>query len=51
MKTKIMEAVARGWCSEENKHKVMDEELVNAIVKEVLLVFEALPELPPSATV
>jgi len=32
---RILEAVARGWCSDENKHKVMDTDLAVAIAKEV----------------
>lgn len=31
----IMGAVARGWCSPENEHKVMDVHLADAITKEV----------------
>ena len=34
-RTEITEAVARGWCSPENSHKVMDEQLAMAIVDEV----------------
>ena len=32
---RILRAVARGWCSEENSHKVMDTDLAVAIAKEV----------------
>lgn len=35
MKEEILGAVARGWCSEANKHKVMDTELASAIAEEV----------------
>ena len=31
----ILEAVARGWCSDENKNKIMDTDLAVAIAKEV----------------
>lgn len=32
----ITEAVARGWCADENRHKEMDVELASAITDEVL---------------
>lgn len=35
-KQEITEAVARGWCHEDTKHKVMDEELAYAIVDEIM---------------
>lgn len=31
------EAVARGWCHEKNKHKVMDPDLVEAIVEGIMI--------------
>ena len=31
----LLGAVARGWCSEENKHKKVDVVLAEAIAKEV----------------
>jgi hypothetical protein len=31
----LLGAIARGWCSEENKHKIMDSDLAMAICKEV----------------
>lgn len=33
----ITEAVARGWCADENSHKVMDVDLALAIVSEVFI--------------
>lgn len=32
----ILMAVARGWCTPENKHKEMDSVLVSAIVSEIM---------------
>lgn len=32
----ITEAVARGWCSPKNEHKVMDSDLAYAIVEEIV---------------
>lgn len=37
IRIKVVEAVARGWCHDENANKVMDTELANAIVEEVML--------------
>lgn len=37
IRTRVVEAVARGWCHDENADKVMDTELANAIVEEVML--------------
>ena len=34
-KEEIMQAVARGWCSEKNSHKTMDTDLAMAITEEV----------------
>lgn len=31
----LLGAIARGWCSEENKHKTMDQDLALAIFDEV----------------
>lgn len=35
LKELILQATARGWCSPENSHKVMDPDLANAIAAEV----------------
>jgi hypothetical protein len=43
---KILGAVSRGWCHEENANKTMDIELAMAIVKEV----KALYTTPPQRT-
>lgn len=42
---RILGAVARGWCSEENKHKVMDTDLAIAIAKEVYKEIMSIPTL------
>lgn len=36
LRTKITEAVARGWCHPETEDRVMDPELANAIIEEVM---------------
>lgn len=36
-KEQIMQAVARGWCSEKNSSKTMDVDLAMAITDEVIL--------------
>lgn len=40
LEDQVRGAVARGWCYPETSHKVMDNELVEAIVKEVVKAFE-----------
>lgn len=35
-KEEIMQAVARGWCSEKNSSKTMDTDLAMAITEEIL---------------
>lgn len=40
MKVEIEQALARGYTTEENKHKVLDETLIYAQVEEVLKVLE-----------
>ncbi len=35
-KESIMQAVARGWCSDENSSKTMDTDLAMAITEEIL---------------
>lgn len=34
-KTKIREALARGYCSKENENKVLDADLIEAMAKEI----------------
>ena len=41
-KEKILGAVARGWCSPKNEHKVMDIDLAESITKEVVVVLDKL---------
>lgn len=36
----IRGAVARGWCTKENSHKIMDPTLAEAISQEVLKLLE-----------
>ncbi len=36
LRNKVLEAVARGWCSKDNEHKIMDAALALAIVDEVM---------------
>lgn len=36
MKEELLGAIARGWCSKENEHKIMDPELALAIADEVM---------------
>jgi hypothetical protein len=44
---KILGAVSRGWCHEENANKTMDIELAMAIVKEVKALYVMLPQRKP----
>jgi hypothetical protein len=39
-KTALLQAVARGWCHDKNRHKEMDPDLARAIVDEVSKVLE-----------
>ena len=39
-RTRMAQAVARGWCSERNSNKVLDVDLANAITDEVTRVVE-----------
>lgn len=41
----LLEAVARGWCSEANKHKEMDSALAYAIVNQVKPLLGAIVDL------
>ena len=41
---KVLEAVARGWCSEKNSHKEMDVDLGEAITDEVVAALKAEPQ-------
>lgn len=34
---KILQAIARGWCHERTKHKIMDPTLATEICKEIVL--------------
>lgn len=40
METQIRETLARGYCAPENSHKILDSELINAMTKEVLQLFQ-----------
>ncbi len=40
MTEEIIGALARAYCTKENEHKVLDPELIAAMVQEVLLVVE-----------
>jgi hypothetical protein len=39
-KKELLGAIARGWCSKKNSHKVMDSDLAVAISKEVVKFIE-----------
>lgn len=39
MKTQIMQALARGYCSPQNEQKVLDPDLIEAMTKELLASF------------
>ena len=36
LKSVLRGIVARGWCDEKNKHKILDPDLAEAIVKELI---------------
>ena len=36
LKEQVMQAVARGWCSEKNSQKTMDSDLAIAITEEIM---------------
>ena len=40
MKEQILQALARGYCTPENKHKELDSTLINAMAEEVMKVLE-----------
>lgn len=40
MKEKILQALARGYCHEDNSNKVLDEKLINAMADEVLKIID-----------
>lgn len=39
MKKQILQALARGYCSEKNQHKVLDPDLIESMCEEVVLSF------------
>ena len=39
METQIREALARGYCSPENEHKILDPVLIEAMTRELLQSF------------
>ena len=39
METQIREALARGYCSPENEHKILDPILIEAMTRELLQSF------------
>jgi hypothetical protein len=45
LEQQIREAAARGYCHDENANKVLDPDLINAIVEEVVLTLT--PTHPP----
>lgn len=40
MKEQILQALARGYCHEDNSSKVLDEKLINAMAEEVLKIID-----------
>ena len=48
LRTTILEAVARGWCTKENENKVVDTELGEAITDEVVAALATPAELVES---
>lgn len=44
LEQQVIEAVARGWCHDANRHKEMDSDLANAIVAEVVKAFTPVTE-------
>ena len=42
MKTQIMQALARGYCSPENEQKVLDPVLIEAMTRELLESFTSM---------
>ena len=44
LRTKILEAVARGWCHPNNRAKEMDSDLAMAITDEVMQALRVLEE-------
>jgi len=44
METRVLQALARGYCSPENSGKTVDPELIKAMAKEIIESFSPRPD-------